>query len=56
MDLLMAECVNQCQVAVASFASSRWYQTVMDLDLFVIEERFKTLETSTLLSARELLL
>src|SRR4051794_39973651 len=55
MDLLMAECMNQYQIAVTIFPSCRSCQTVMNLDLFIIEEGFKALETSSLLPAGKLL-
>jgi hypothetical protein len=50
VDLLMAECMNQCQIVVARFALLRPCDPVMDLKLFIIEEGFKTLWAPTFLS------
>ena len=38
MDVLMAEQVNQCQIAVRAFAPFRPGQQMVNLKLFIIEE------------------
>jgi hypothetical protein len=55
MDVLMTEQVNQRQVAVAAFAPKGSGQQMVDLQFFLIEERFSTLWTATLLSLGQLL-
>ena len=55
MDLLMAEQVNQRQVAVAVFAPLRAGQQMVDLQFFLIEEGVPTFWTPTVLSLGQLL-
>src|SRR6266487_2007771 len=50
VNLLVTEQVNQCQIIVAIFAPKRSGQEVMNLYLFIIEERFPTFWASTFLS------
>ena len=42
MNVLMTEQVNQCQIAVGIFAPLRPCQEVVDVEFFVVEERFPT--------------
>src|SRR5690348_17312829 len=56
MDLLMAEQVNQYQITVTiASPEGEWYP-VVNLKLFIVEERFKALWTATFLSFGKLLL
>jgi len=55
MNVLMTEQVNQCQITVDIFAPKRFCQAVVNLDFFLIEERFSALWTPTMLSLRKLL-
>src|SRR5260370_39188219 len=55
MDLLMAEEMNQNQVAVAVCSPLGASMEVMDVEFLFVKKRFSTLGTSPTLSLRELL-
>jgi len=56
MNTLMAEQMDQCQVAIDIFAPLRLCQAMVNLKFFLIEERFSTFGAATFLSLRQLLL
>jgi len=55
MDLLMAEQVNQTEIAVDAFSPLRSCSQMVNVYLLIIEKGFTTLWTSALLSVRQLL-